>query len=156
MYPAFRSERVSRAGPPWEASELTRGRRTSTLARKTPILPGLTARKDCVSHAPRLPPRGFSFSHPQRPCPGCTGIDEGSLENVSEIGKNSSLPNWIVILIPYYHLRRVQLSRHSLSKFDECRFPAKITQARQRPNLRLLLIPPCIVSRVPLYSFVLT
>src|SRR5450755_1363916 len=57
----FETSESAIAGPT-EETELTRGRRASSLARKTPILPGLTAGK-IACHTPRGCHRGVFLCH---------------------------------------------------------------------------------------------
>src|SRR6266850_2447232 len=72
--------------------ELTRALRASTLARKTPLLPGLTAGKTAC-HSPAAATAGFFLNLTQNSrVADCTGIDEWRCRNVSSLRSHISEP----------------------------------------------------------------
>src|SRR6266446_3640861 len=72
--------------------ELTRALRASTLARKTPLLPGLTAGKTAC-HSPAAATAGFFLNLTQSSrVTDCTCIDELLYKNVSSLRSHISGP----------------------------------------------------------------
>src|SRR2546427_12055836 len=70
--------------------ELTRALRASSLARKTPLLPGLTAGKTAC-HSPAAATAGFFLDlAADSPVSGCARIDEVRDGNVSREGDKTS------------------------------------------------------------------